>query len=251
MPFIYPHVALMPDAHLGHRRDRRFGDPDRSGDHARRRRGRHRLRDDRGPNAVHRRRPAARPLAALREAIERAVPLSAGAANQTISGDTPSSGSRTSGLAAAPASTRTAYAGDGELQLGTLGSGNHFIEVTARRGRAGCGCSCTPARAASATDRRSSTSRSPGSCASGGGSSCPTATSPTSPRARTEFWRLHPRDAVGADLRAAQPRGDDGPGRRQFGAAPTMTWSGGGDQLPPQLHRAGDHYGRTGSPARA
>ena len=28
MPFIYPHLALMPDAHLGQGRDRRVGHPD-------------------------------------------------------------------------------------------------------------------------------------------------------------------------------------------------------------------------------
>lgn len=74
---------------------------------------------------------AGRPLSVLREAIEARIPLSAGAANQRL---TPSAQARVDELTARaerlempdPAS----FVGRWHLQLGSLGSGNHFIEVS-------------------------------------------------------------------------------------------------------------------------
>jgi len=130
MPFIHPHVALMPDAHLGLgatvgsviptlgaimpaavgvdigcgmiavRTDRTRGD----------------LPQDRRP---------------VREAIERAVPLSAGAANRKVSREhTRERLEQLTVLAEQAGFDPGSYARKWELQLGTLGSGNHFIEIT-------------------------------------------------------------------------------------------------------------------------
>jgi tRNA-splicing ligase RtcB len=136
MPFIHPHLALMPDAHLGLGATVgsviptlgaimpaavgvdigcgmiavRTQSPGRS------------CPEDRRP---------------LREAIERAVPLSAGAANRKVSREHTEQRVESSATSRRrPASTprRTPR---WELQLGTLGSGNHFIEVTPRRARPG------------------------------------------------------------------------------------------------------------------
>jgi tRNA-splicing ligase RtcB (3'-phosphate/5'-hydroxy nucleic acid ligase) len=131
MPFIHPHLALMPDAHLG--MGATVGSviptlgaivPAAVG-----------VDIGCGMIAVRtqydvselpsERRP-------LREAIERAVPLSAGARNQHITRDHTRERLEQLTRAAeraefAPAS----YTGAWEQQLGTLGSGNHFIEVTA------------------------------------------------------------------------------------------------------------------------
>jgi tRNA-splicing ligase RtcB (3'-phosphate/5'-hydroxy nucleic acid ligase) len=68
----------------------------------------------------------------VREAIERAVPLSAGAANRSVSRDhTRRRLEELTVLAEAAGFEPGRYAKRWELQLGTLGSGNHFIEVTA------------------------------------------------------------------------------------------------------------------------
>jgi tRNA-splicing ligase RtcB len=70
-------------------------------------------------------------LAGLRTSIERAVPLSAGSYNKTL---TDSAAKRVQDLTAAAERAGFdpgRYAGNWALQLGTLGSGNHFIEVTA------------------------------------------------------------------------------------------------------------------------
>jgi len=134
MPFIHPHVALMPDAHLGLgatvgsviptlgalipaavgvdigcgmtavRTQYAVGD----------------LPGDRRP---------------VREAIERAVPLSAGGANRTVSREhTERRLEQLRGLAAEAGFDPASYSHRWDLQLGTLGSGNHFIEVTADEG---------------------------------------------------------------------------------------------------------------------
>ena len=130
MPFVFPHVALMPDAHLGLGatvgsviptlgaiipaavgvdigcgmiavRTQYVADE---------------LPTDRRP---------------LREAIERAVPLSAGAANRTVSRPhTEARLAELTELAEQAGFEPGDYAKRWELQLGTLGSGNHFIEVT-------------------------------------------------------------------------------------------------------------------------
>ena len=134
MPFIHPHVALMPDAHLG--LGATVGSviptlgaimPAAVG-------------VDIGCGMIAVRTaydvadlPADR--RALREAIERAVPLSAGAANQAVTRDHTRARLETLRAGAAAAGFDPAsYAARWELQLGTLGSGNHFIEVTVDEG---------------------------------------------------------------------------------------------------------------------
>ena len=67
----------------------------------------------------------------LREAIEAAVPLSAGKYNTEISREHTATRVEELTEAASDANFDPAsYAGNWELQLGTLGSGNHFIEVS-------------------------------------------------------------------------------------------------------------------------
>jgi tRNA-splicing ligase RtcB len=130
MPFIHPHLALMPDAHLGLGATVGSVIPTRGaiipaavgvdigcgmiavrtqfavGD----------LPQDRRP---------------VREAIERAVPLSAGAANSRVSREhTERRLAELTELATQAGFDPTSYAKRWELQLGTLGSGNHFIEIT-------------------------------------------------------------------------------------------------------------------------
>ena len=129
MPFIYPHLALMPDAHLGLGATvgsviptlgaimpAAVGVDIGCGMIAVR-------TQYTGAELPGERRP-------LREAIERAVPLSAGERTGTSLGTTRVSGWTCSrARPRTPASTRRRTPG-WELQLGTLGSGNHFIEVT-------------------------------------------------------------------------------------------------------------------------
>jgi tRNA-splicing ligase RtcB len=130
MPFIHPHLALMPDAHLG--LGATVGSviptlgaiiPAAVGVDigcgmiaVRTPYTRDELPEDRRP---------------LREAIERAIPLSAGAANRTVSREhTEQRLAQLRSLAEQADFDPSSYAGRWELQLGTLGSGNHFIEVT-------------------------------------------------------------------------------------------------------------------------
>ncbi len=132
LPFVYPHVALMPDAHLG--KGATVGSviptlgaliPAAVG-------------VDIGCGMIAVRTQwsaeqlrAAGSLTPLRERIERTVPLSAGAANQRL---TPSAQARVATLEDAAARAEFdpgSYLGRWALQLGSLGSGNHFIEVTA------------------------------------------------------------------------------------------------------------------------
>jgi tRNA-splicing ligase RtcB len=130
MPFIYPHIALMPDAHLG--KGCAVGAvlptlgaimPAAVG-------------VDIGCGMIAVRTQFTQSelpsdLRPLRVAIEAAVPLSAGTYNDDIS--------RTHTLkriadltarAEAAGFDPARYAGNWQLQLGTLGSGNHFIEVS-------------------------------------------------------------------------------------------------------------------------
>lgn len=126
MPFIHPHLALMPDAHLG--KGATVGSV---------------IPTDRAiiPAAVgvdigcgmiavrtqfRRAELAALPLAPLRERIERAIPLSAGNYNTTL---TDTAAARVAELDALDVDADR-YTGKWRQQLGTLGSGNHFIEVT-------------------------------------------------------------------------------------------------------------------------
>jgi len=130
MPFIYPHVALMPDAHLG--LGATVGSviptlgaimPAAVG-------------VDIGCGMIAVRTaytveqlPADR--RSLREAIEQAIPVSAGAANRHVSRAHTEARLEVLRAEAEQAGFDPAsYAARWELQLGTLGSGNHFIEVT-------------------------------------------------------------------------------------------------------------------------
>lgn len=130
MPFIFPHLALMPDAHLG--KGATVGSviptlgaiiPAAVG-------------VDIGCGMIAVRTQfteddfRARPLAPLREAIEDAVPLSAGKYNTRLTDTARERVDVLAGRAEAAGFDPGSYAGNWELQLGTLGSGNHFIEVT-------------------------------------------------------------------------------------------------------------------------
>jgi tRNA-splicing ligase RtcB (3'-phosphate/5'-hydroxy nucleic acid ligase) len=130
MPFIYPHLALMPDAHLG--RGATVGSviptlgaiiPAAVG-----------VDIGCGMMAVRTQFAAGDvtyrgSLATLRESIERAIPLSAGKYNAGIRDD------HTRACIAAleerdGADSAEQVAPNWRLQLGSLGSGNHFIEVS-------------------------------------------------------------------------------------------------------------------------
>ncbi len=130
MPFIHPHLALMPDAHLG--KGATVGSviptlgaiiPAAVG-------------VDIGCGMIAVRTQftaqdvAARgPLAGLRTAIERAIPLSAGKHNASV--DRAGTQARIEELERLDgAASADQIAGNWRLQLGSLGSGNHFIEVS-------------------------------------------------------------------------------------------------------------------------
>ena len=130
MPFIYPHLALMPDAHLGLGATvgsviptlgaimpaavgvdigcgmiavkTQFTRPDLDG----------------------------RDLAELREQIERSIPLSAGRDNRKIVATAEPRVAELEALAEAAGFDPATYAKHWRNQLGSLGSGNHFIEVS-------------------------------------------------------------------------------------------------------------------------
>ena len=127
MPFIFPHLALMPDAHLG--KGATVGSviptlgaiiPAAVG-------------VDIGCGMIAVRTQWERDdlptdLRPLRESIERAIPLSAGKYNDSF---TERSVPRIDALRGAPGvETADSLAPNWHLQLGSLGSGNHFIEIT-------------------------------------------------------------------------------------------------------------------------
>ena len=130
MPFIHPHLALMPDAHLG--KGATVGSviptlgaiiPAAVGVDIGC--GMIAVRTQFTAADMHRRGD----LPALRQAIERAIPLSAGKHNARIYDD------QTQARIAAledldGAASAQQAAGNWRLQLGSLGSGNHFIEVS-------------------------------------------------------------------------------------------------------------------------
>lgn len=132
LPFVFPHVALMPDAHLG--KGATVGSviptlgtiiPAAVGVDIGC--GMIAVRTQWTADEVR----AAGELSRLRRAIEAAVPLSAGVANRRL---TTSAAARVAELEEAAGKARfepDQYTGSWRLQLGTLGSGNHFIEVTA------------------------------------------------------------------------------------------------------------------------
>jgi tRNA-splicing ligase RtcB len=127
MPFVFPHLALMPDAHLG--KGATVGSvipTDRAIIPAA-------VGVDIGCGMIAVRTTFVSEdlkrgdLRRLREAIEAAVPLSAGVYNKTL---TDTSSARVAELEADAEVDYGRFAGNWRLQLGTLGSGNHFIEVS-------------------------------------------------------------------------------------------------------------------------
>ena len=132
MPFIFPHLALMPDAHLG--KGATVGSviptlgaiiPAAVGVDIGC--GMIAVRTQWTADDVRR----AGPLVNVREAIERTVPLSAGKYNDHLT-DTAHGGvdwliDRAVNLRVDP----ERFAANWMMQLGSLGSGNHFIEITA------------------------------------------------------------------------------------------------------------------------
>ncbi|WP_423494673.1 RtcB family protein [Microbacterium esteraromaticum] len=130
LPFIHPHLALMPDAHLG--KGATVGSviptlgaiiPAAVG-------------VDIGCGMIAARTQftaadlAGRSLAPLREAIERAIPLSAGHYNRKVVATAEPRIAELEELAQKKRFDPETYAGNWRLQLGSLGSGNHFIEVS-------------------------------------------------------------------------------------------------------------------------
>lgn len=129
MPFIFPHMSIMPDAHLG--KGATVGSviptlgaiiPAAVG-------------VDIGCGMI-----AVRTqfingdlpvdLKPLREAIEKAIPLSAGNYNTRLTDSALDKIMDLNKLATASMFNPSNYASNWEFQLGTLGSGNHFIEVS-------------------------------------------------------------------------------------------------------------------------
>ncbi|MGC5025648.1 RtcB family protein [Tsukamurella sp. DT100] len=129
LPFIYPHIALMPDAHLG--KGATVGSvipslgaviPAAVGVDigcgmiaVRTQFTKSDLPDDR---------------ATVREAIERAVPLSPGRYNKKVVATAEPRIAELTALAERADFDPAQYAGNWALQLGTLGGGNHFIEIS-------------------------------------------------------------------------------------------------------------------------
>jgi tRNA-splicing ligase RtcB len=134
MPFVRPHVALMPDAHLGMGSTvgsviptvravmpATVGVDIGCGMAA--------VRTQLTRSDVEELAARGTGLAALREAIEAAVPVSKGGYNRRLT-DTAAVRVRELEVEAEEAEFDPAdYAGNSRLQLGTLGVGNHFIEV--------------------------------------------------------------------------------------------------------------------------
>ena len=133
MPFVDPHVALMPDAHqgigatvgsviptVGAVMPVAVGVDIGCGMVA----VRTQFTEDRL-------RGVGRPLAQLREQIERAVPLSPGQHNRKVSGTARAAVDRLEELAEDGGARPAAFAKNWRHQLGSLGGGNHFIEISA------------------------------------------------------------------------------------------------------------------------
>lgn len=129
MPFIYPHLALMPDAHLG------LGATVGSVIPTLRAVIPAAVGVDIGCGMIAVRTQFTRTdltgsLAELRQQIERAIPTSAGAYNRKVVATAEPRTQELAELADASGFDPKQYAGNWHLQLGTLGSGNHFIEVS-------------------------------------------------------------------------------------------------------------------------
>lgn len=130
MPFIFPHIALMPDAHLG--KGATVGSviptmgaimPAAVG-----------VDIGCGMMAVRtqwtKQDLEGKDLSQLRHSIERSIPLSAGGYNKELTPTAQISVEALSMLAQNADFNPGTYAGNWQLQLGSLGSGNHFIEIT-------------------------------------------------------------------------------------------------------------------------
>lgn len=129
LPFIYPHIALMPDAHLG--KGATVGSvipslgaviPAAVGVDigcgmiaVRTQFTKNDLPEDRST---------------VREAIERAIPLSPGRYNKKVVATAEPRIAELEALAERAEFDPVQYAGNWALQLGTLGGGNHFIEIS-------------------------------------------------------------------------------------------------------------------------
>lgn len=128
LPIIYPHLALMPDAHLG--LGATVGSviptvgaviPAAVG-----------VDIGCGMIAVRTQyllKNLPKDLKRLREGIEHAVPLSAGRYNRRITATAGHRLAELRSMAAKAGFDPARYAANWELQLGSLGSGNHFIEI--------------------------------------------------------------------------------------------------------------------------
>jgi len=239
MPFIYPHLALMPDCHLG--KGATVGSviptlgaiiPAAVGVDIGC--GMMALRTQfTGDDVKHRGN-----LAALRESIEQAIPLSAGKYNTGIRE------SHTESCIAAlekrdGADSAEQIAPNWRLQLGSLGSGNHFIEVSLdeesyvwlflHSGSRGVGNKLATRHVKIAQQQ----------CPRRWISLLGCLGLPRGRRARV--LGLPARSALGAAFRTAQPRGDDAPrpGLRRVVDRCGISGARSG-QLPSQLHRAGN-----------
>ncbi len=130
LPFIFPHVALMPDAHLGKGATvgsviptERAVIPAAVG-----------VDIGCGMIAVRTQftvKDLPEDRRAVREAIEAAIPLSAGKYNTSLTDSARDRVEALTELAEKYGFDPSSYAPNWALQLGTLGSGNHFIEITA------------------------------------------------------------------------------------------------------------------------
>ena len=130
MPFIFPHVALMPDAHLGKGSTVGSVVPTRGaimpacvgvdiGCGMLAVKTSHDLASLTGVD-----------LSSIRASIESQVPLSAGNYNRSVKHDALVPIIHLEALAERRGASPDTYAKNWRLQLGSLGSGNHFIEVT-------------------------------------------------------------------------------------------------------------------------
>ncbi|WP_285135792.1 RtcB family protein [Microbacterium sp. lyk4-40-TSB-66] len=130
MPFIYPHLALMPDAHLGLGATVGSVIPTRGAIMPAA------VGVDIGCGMIAVRTQfaaadlAGRDLAELRQQIERAIPLSAGRDNRKIVATAEPRIAELEALAEKAEFDPSSYAGHWRNQLGSLGSGNHFIEIS-------------------------------------------------------------------------------------------------------------------------
>ena len=217
MPFIYPHLALMPDAHLGLGATvgsviptlgaimpaavgvdigcgmiavrTQFARADLAGTDL----GQLRRADRAGGAAVRRRARQPQDRRDRRAARSRSWRTLAEKAELR------------------PGRVRGALA---QLQLGHAGIRQPLHRGHRRRDGHGLAVPALRVAGRRQQDRPAPHQGRPAAARSSGGSSCPTRTSPTSSRARRSSTRYIRRAAVGAAVRAAEPGGDDGPGRR-------------------------------------